>query len=249
MTTPPPIHSKVSRLFALVPSAGFGSRSGLATPKQYHALAGRRIIDHTVAVFEAMPDIEQVWVVTSPGDTVYQAPSAKVQVAPVGGSTRAHSVFNGLQALSASGVQPHDWVLVHDAARCLVTAQDIAPLIETCRSHAVGGLLAIPAADTLKQAESLAGQPNTFVSKQTLDRSAVWLAQTPQMFRVGMLLEALQSQADTEFAGVTDEASAMEMAGHQPLLVTGSAHNFKVTYPQDIALASVLLTLRQELST
>jgi 2-C-methyl-D-erythritol 4-phosphate cytidylyltransferase len=249
MTTPAPINPTVPRLFALIPSAGHGSRSGLAAPKQYHAVAGRRIIDHTVAVFEAMPLIEQVWVVSSPGDTVYQAPSAKVQVVQVGGSTRAHSVFNGLQTLAASGAQPHDWVLVHDAARCLVTAQDIAPLIEACRTDAVGGLLAIPAADTLKQAVPSTGHSSTFRSQQTLDRSTVWLAQTPQMFKVGLLLEALKAQAATEFAGVTDEASAIEMAGHKPLLVPGSAHNFKVTYPQDIALANILLKQRQEPST
>ena len=249
MTTPTPIHSTAARLFALIPSAGHGSRSGLALPKQYHALAGRRIIDHAVAVFEAMPLIEQVWVVTSPGDTVYQAPSAKVRVAQVGGSTRAHSVFNGLQALAVSGAQPHDWVLVHDAARCLVTAQDITPLIEACRSQAVGGLLAIPAADTLKHAVPSTTEPSTYLSQQTFDRSTVWLAQTPQMFRLGLLLAALQAQAVTDFAGVTDEASAMEMAGHQPVLVTGSAHNFKVTYPQDIALADILLKQRQEPST
>lgn len=249
MTTPTPIHSTAARLFALIPSAGHGSRSGLAAPKQYHALAGRRIIDHTVAVFEAMPQIEQVWVVTSPDDTVYQAPSAKVRVVQVGGRTRAHSVFNGLQALRATGAQPQDWVLVHDAARCLVTAQDIAPLIEACRADAVGGLLAIPAADTLKQAVPVDSPALTFRSHHTLDRSTVWLAQTPQMFRLGLLLEALQAQAVTEFAGVTDEASAMEMAGHQPMLVPGSAHNFKVTYPQDIALANILLTQRQEPTT
>jgi len=249
MNAPPPINSTAARLFALIPSAGYGSRSGLAAPKQYHALAGRRIIDHTVAVFEAMPQIEQVWVVTSPGDTVYQAPSAKVHVAQVGGSTRAHSVFNGFRALVASGAQPHDWVLVHDAARCLVTAQDIAPLIDACLAQAVGGLLAIPAADTLKQAVCSIGEPSTYLSERTLDRSTVWQAQTPQMFRLGLLLEALQAQASSEFAGVTDEASAMEMAGHQPLLVPGSAHNFKVTYPQDIALADILLKKRQEPST
>ena len=249
MNDPNPINPTAARLFALIPSAGYGSRSGLVAPKQYHTLAGRRIIDHTVTVFETMPLIEQVWVVTSPGDTIYQAPSAKVQVVQVGGSTRAHSVFNGLQVLACSGAQPQDWVLVHDAARCLVTAQDIAPLIDACLAQALGGLLAIPAADTLKKAVPSTGQPPIYLSERTLDRSTVWLAQTPQMFRLGPLLEALQAQAATEFAGVTDEASAMEMSGHQPVLVPGSAHNFKVTYPQDIALADILLKQRQEPST
>jgi len=235
------------RLFALIPSAGHGSRSGLAAPKQYHPLAGRRIIDHTVAVFERMSAIDQVWVVTAPDDASYQAPSAKVQVAKVGGDTRAHSVFNGLQALAASGATPTDWVLVHDAARCLVTAQDIAPLIDACSNDAVGGLLAIPAADTLKQAQpSDSSSAPAFRSQRTLDRSTVWLAQTPQMFRLGVLLAAMQAQEASAFAGVTDEASAIELAGHRPLLVPGSAHNFKVTYPQDIALADVLLKQRQE---
>ena len=235
------------RLFALIPSAGHGSRSGLAAPKQYHTVAGRRIIDHTVAVFEAMPEIEQVWVVTSPGDSMYRSPSAKVKVVPVGGHTRAHSVFNGLQTLAASGAQSSDWVLVHDAARCLVTAQDMAPLIEACIPDAVGGILAIPAADTLKQAwKDETSGASSFRSQSTLDRSTVWLAQTPQMFKLGLLLQALEAQAANDFAGVTDESSALELAGHRPLLVPGSAHNFKVTYPQDIAMADMLLTQRQE---
>ena len=150
-----------------------------------------------------------------------------------GGATRALSVLNGLNFLHAQGADAHDWVLVHDAARCLVTPGQIDALIDACAADPVGGLLAHKLPDTLKR--EVGGRV-----ADTLDRSDKWLAQTPQMFRVGMLLDALKQAGDK----VTDESSAMEAAGFQPLLVQGSAQNFKVTYPEDFALAEAVLTAR-----
>ena len=151
-----------------------------------------------------------------------------------GGATRAQSVFNGLQALLDQGVNPSDWVLVHDAARCLVTADMINQLIDCCLDDEVGGLLALRLPDTLKASRE--GRVTA-----TVDRSDKWLAQTPQMFRLGMLVRALERAGDA----VTDESSAMEAMGLAPQLVEGSAQNFKVTYPQDFALAEAVLQTRR----
>lgn len=226
------------RLWALLPCAGNGSRSGAAGPKQYECVAGQPMVLHTLAAFAAVPRLHGVLVVVSAGDGFFEnrqsVLGASVSVAPCGGSTRAQSVLNGLNALLAQGADVQDWVLVHDAARCLVTPQQIQALISACEGDAVGGLLALKLPDTLKR------EVNGRVA-QTVDRSDKWLAQTPQMFRLGALRAALQAAGDA----VTDEASAMEMAGYSPLLVEGSAQNFKVTYPQDFALAEAVLRSRK----
>jgi 2-C-methyl-D-erythritol 4-phosphate cytidylyltransferase len=189
---------------------------------------------HTLAAFAAVKRLAGVMVVVSTGDTFFDTADAMVIVAACGGSTRAASVLNGLNALRDSGASPGDWVLVHDAARCLVTPEQIDRLIDACEGDAVGGLLALPLPDTLKHAAQ--GRVDG-----TLDRSDKWLAQTPQMFRIGALREALQRCGDA----VTDESSAMEFMGLQPLLVEGSAQNFKVTYPQDFSLAQAVLQSRR----
>jgi 2-C-methyl-D-erythritol 4-phosphate cytidylyltransferase len=151
-----------------------------------------------------------------------------------GGATRAESVLAGLRELVKRGAQSTDWVLVHDAARCLVTPEQINALIDACQEDAVGGLLAHKLADTLKV------EANGRVA-QTVDRADKWLAQTPQMFRIDVLLKALEHTS----AAVTDEASAIEAMGLRPLLVPGNAQNFKVTYPEDFALAAAILNSRQ----
>lgn len=192
---------------------------------------------HTLAAFDAAPRIKQVLIVVAQGDRFLSIDHPDVRVVPCGGASRAESVRNGLLNLLESGAAAGDWVLVHDAARCLITPEAIARLIEACEPDAVGGLMALKLPDTLK------AETGGRVSA-TLDRADKWLAQTPQMFRIGPLLEALQAQAAKEFAGVTDEASAMEMAGFAPKLVAGSAQNFKVTYPEDFALAEAILRSR-----
>ncbi len=188
---------------------------------------------HTLAAFAAVPRLAGVLVVVSAGDAFLDAEDAPSLIAACGGNTRAQSVFNGLNALLSQGAVAHDWVLVHDAARCLITPTQINALIDACLPDAVGGLLALPLPDTLKRESG--GRV-----AQTVDRSDKWLAQTPQMFRIGPLLHALQAAGDA----VTDESSAMEAVGQSPLLVPGSAQNFKVTYPQDFALAEAVLHAR-----
>jgi 2-C-methyl-D-erythritol 4-phosphate cytidylyltransferase len=237
-TFPQPFpHTSGRRCHALLPCAGAGSRAGTALPKQYEPVAGQPMVLHTLAALRAVPRIAQCLVVVAPGDGFWTQPLPGVTVVPCGGKTRAASVFQGLQWLLDRGTPGDDWVLVHDAARCLVTPSQVDALIEACWSDPVGGLLALPLPDTLK-----AGMQGRVAA--TVDRCDKWLAQTPQMFRLGTLHGALTACVASGFAGVTDEASAMEMAGHQPLLVRGSAQNFKVTYPEDFALAQAILASR-----
>lgn len=242
--------SPVARCFALVPCAGTGSRAGTLKPKQYELIAGQSMVMHTLAALGSVERLQQVHVVVSPSDSHVwpEGPEGQRGRRPFeriacGGDTRAESVFNGLSYLlkegehKPEGVQAHDWILVHDAARCLITELEINRLIDACIDDDVGGLLALPLPDTLKAAV------NGRVS-QTLPRQDKWLAQTPQMFRAGQLHAALKAKQAENFEGITDEASAMEMAGFAPKLVVGSPHNFKVTYPPDFALAEDLLGSR-----
>ncbi len=229
------------RCWALIPCAGTGSRAGAAGPKQYQVLVGQPMVMHTLAAFAEVPRIDQTLVVVSPDDHFFQATqfqNTSFLIAACGGSTRATSVFNGLNALLSEGAVTHDWVLVHDAARCLITPEQINQLLNACLSDEVGGLLALPLPDTLKAAQ--AGRVAA-----TLPRADKWLAQTPQMFRIGSLLEALELAGDA----VTDESSAIEAMGLAPKLVPGSAQNFKVTYPEDFDLAQAVLVSRGRTSS
>lgn len=227
--------------YALVPCAGVGSRAGTPQAKQFQEIAGQPMVMHTLQALAGVARIRQGWVVESP-ENHFAWPEgaswpARFTRIACGGDSRAHSVFNGLKMLRTQGVQDRDWVLVHDAARCLATPAMVDTLIDQCWDDPVGGLLALPVPDTLKAAAE--GRVSA-----TVDRAGKWLAQTPQMFRLGDLLAAMAPFEASGFAGITDEASAMEMAGHAPLLVPGSAHNFKVTYPPDFALAAALLQSR-----
>ena len=226
---------------AVLPCAGNGSRAGTPVPKQYQTVAGQPMVLHTLQALAAVDRIVSTLVVVQPGDAFWpplaDALPPRVGVVERGDLTRAGSVFNGLLALRERGVPDTDWVLVHDAARCLIEPAAIDRLIDACLGDAVGGLLALPLPDTLKA--SVAGRVSA-----TVDRSDKWLAQTPQMFRLGPLIEALQARRAEGFAGITDEASAMEQAGHRPLLVPGPARNIKITYPEDFALAEAVLRSR-----
>lgn len=226
---------------AVLPCAGNGSRAGTPVPKQYQTVAGQPMVLHTLQALAAVDRIVSTLVVVQPGDAFWpplaDALPPRVGVVERGDLTRAGSVFNGLLALRERGVPDTDWVLVHDAARCLIEPAAIDRLIDACLGDAVGGLLALPLPDTLKA--SAAGRVSA-----TVDRSDKWLAQTPQMFRLGPLIEALQARRAEGFAGITDEASAMEQAGHRPLLVPGPARNIKITYPEDFALAEAVLRSR-----
>ena len=222
----------MSEFYALVPAAGSGSRMGSELPKQYLDLAGHPMIYHALTTLCASPHIGTVFVVLAPDDEHFRRYdwshcAGKLEPLYCGGATRAESVANGLLV---SELEPDDWVLVHDAARPCLTQAHLDKLIAELRDDAVGGILAVPVADTLKRADAqqrIAGTEN---------REKLWQAQTPQMFRAGLLAQAL-----SQCKSVTDEASAIEALGLSPKLVAGDSSNFKVTYPQDIRLAELLL--------
>ncbi len=238
------------RFWGLVPCAGMGTRAlapgaQAGLPKQYQVLVGWPLVLHTLAAFSGVVRLEKTLVAVAPDDDFFDRyPRAHLHwfVARCGGATRALTVLGGLQVLRESGARDTDWVLVHDAARCLVTTADIDALIDACQHDGVGGLLAHKLADTLKTASD---GPGGVRVAATVDRSDKWLAQTPQMFRLGVLRQALAQRG----AGATDEASAMEAVGLRPRLVACGAHNFKVTYPQDFALAEAVLLQRMQRTT
>ncbi len=199
------------------------------------------MVMHTLHALALVPQITQAWVVVSPGDAFAWPDdhiwSRRFTRLACGGATRAQSVFNGLNAMLCAGVPLQDWVLVHDAARCLVDPEAVKALIDACQDDPVGGLLALPLPDTLKT-QKPEDVPRV---DATVPREGKWLAQTPQMFRLGALHQALAQAAKTGFACITDEASAMERQGLSPRLVPGSAMNLKVTYPADFAFAETVL--------
>lgn len=221
------------RFFALVPAAGSGSRMGVDKPKQYLGLLGRPLIEYALLTLASHPQISRVYVVLSAGDECWEAQGIsheKLEVLHCGGQTRAQSVANGLNAI-AGAVSADDWMLVHDAARPCLRAAHIDGMIEQLADDPVGGILAVPLADTLKRAN-----PQQRIA-ETVPREHLWQAQTPQMFRHGLLSAALQAAGD----GVTDEASAIERMALSPKLVEGDARNLKVTYPRDLELAALIL--------
>jgi len=205
---------------------------GHELPKQYLDLAGRPMIWHALTTLCACPQIKTVFVVLAPDDEYFARYDwshcgEKLEPLYCGGATRAESVANGLLA---SELELDDWVLVHDAARPCLTQHLLTRMIAELRDDPVGGILAVPVADTLKRADKQQRIAHTE------PREALWQAQTPQMFRAGLLAEAL-----ARCVNVTDEASAIEAMGLQPKLVASDSSNFKVTYPQDIELAELLL--------
>jgi 2-C-methyl-D-erythritol 4-phosphate cytidylyltransferase len=238
-STPP--SSVPCRFWALIPCAGQGTRAGSALPKQYHPVAGRALVLHTLAAFAGVPRMSHSLVVLAPTDAWFAALDVSsmpnCSAVACGAATRAGTVAHGLRALRALGALDDDWVLVHDAARCLVTPALIDRLIDACVGDAVGGLLAIPVSDTVKRASD--GRV-----ADTVDRRLYWLAQTPQMFRLGVLESALLAAADS----VTDEASAIEAQGLAPRLVEGDRSNFKVTVAQDFIMAEAILLARDTVS-
>ena len=233
-----------SSCYALVPCAGSGSRSGAALPKQYVEVAGQALVAHTLQALQATDGLDAVLVVLAPDDELFErhAPEfgpPRGWVSRCGGATRAATVAAGLQDLRRRGASDADWVLVHDAARALIRPAWVERLIATCCDDPVGGLLAWPLADTLKQGDE--GAPESVNGgcrvTSTIDRRSKWVAQTPQMFRLGLLERALGAAG----AAVTDESSAVEALGLQPRLVPGAVENLKVTWPEDFDVAARLL--------
>lgn len=220
---------------ALIPAAGIGARFGTDKPKQYVEIGGKTVLEHTVCIFQNHPSIDMTVIVVSPEDVLadgFQTAFAGVEVWKIGGRTRAETVRNGVEKLLETGLaSADDNILVHDAARCCLPSEALTRLIEQAGNAAEGGILAIPVADTLKRAEG--GQISA-----TVDRSGLWQAQTPQLFRAGLLCRAL---AAANLEGITDEASAVEKLGVRPLLIQGDVRNLKLTQPQDAYIVRLLL--------
>lgn len=232
-------------VYAVVPAAGAGKRFGAAKPKQYLDLAGLTIQQRTINTLTSLPEIHRVMLVVAADDERAQKLSYQHSdklAFVTGGAERMDSVLAGLLALQASGAQADDWVLVHDVARPLVRADDVRKLLKAITGNAVGGLLANPVRDTMKRANTQNAVDHT------VTREGLWHALTPQAFRLNALINALQ-QAQADAVLVTDEASAMEHLGLQPLLVEGARDNLKITYFDDLALAHALLQARSSVST
>lgn len=224
------------RVIAIIPAAGTGTRAQRpgedALPKQYRLLAGVPMLKRAAMALLADTRIAQVRVAVSPGDIQADqllAGMPRTVIRHCGGQTRAQTV---MQALEDAGLDKGDWVLVHDAARPGLPADALQRLIDACLHADRGGLLAMPVADTVKKSDADAGSKPEV--RETISRDHLWLAQTPQMFKAGPLLNAL-AQASAQGVAVTDEASAMEACGHRPLLVQGSWRNAKVTLPDDFS--------------
>lgn len=224
------------KFWLIIPAAGIGSRMQADRPKQYLQVAGKSILEHTLGAFLGHPQLQRIVLPLSAHDHWWPASALAGHPAIVtvtGGSERADSVLAGLRLLPSLGAAADDWVLVHDAARPLLRQDDLQLLLESLRDDPVGGLLACRARDTLKLAD---GQGRV---KSTLPREQIWHALTPQMFRAGMLTDALTG-ALAQGVVVTDEASAMEWQGHAPRLVAGHSDNIKVTRPEDMQVLATL---------
>ncbi|WP_127477307.1 2-C-methyl-D-erythritol 4-phosphate cytidylyltransferase [Sulfurivermis fontis] len=227
---------KPPRHWVVIPAAGVGARMKADRPKQYLPLRGRTVIEHTLACFTHHPAISGIVVALSPGDPYWpelHIDSAIPLHVAAGGQERCHSVLNALRLL-AQHADANDWVLVHDAARPCLARSDIDQLCAELEHDEVGGILAVPVRDTMKRAD---GEGRI---SATEDRTTLWHALTPQMFRLGLLTQALEQALADGFV-VTDEASAVEHAGLRPKLVEGRADNIKVTRPEDLALAEFFL--------
>jgi 2-C-methyl-D-erythritol 4-phosphate cytidylyltransferase len=216
---------------AVIPAAGIGKRMQSALPKQYLQLHGKTILEHSVARLQALPAVKQLWVAVAADDAYFDTTALKhADIQRVkGGAERMHSVLNALTFIDE---HQYPWVLVHDAARPLVRAMDIEQLITRCIAAGEGGILACRVRDTMKRGECQVAE--------TVNREHLWHALTPQFFPTAMLRAALK---DAMQAGkhITDEASAMEWAGHTVLLVEGHSDNIKITQPADLALAAFYL--------
>lgn len=232
-----------TQYWVVIPAAGIGQRMRSDVPKQYLPLAGRSVIAHSLQRMSLHPAMTEIIVVLAKDDPYWETQSLDQVARPVttvvGGKERSDSVLNGLQAL-AGRARDDDWVLVHDAARPCVRVADIQRLIDQCAEDEVGGLLAMPVRDTMKQADENGHRVATSVARERL-----WHALTPQMFRYRELIQALE-QAKQQGTAITDDAMAMELAGKQPRLVEGHSDNIKITRPEDLELATFYLQQQGE---
>jgi 2-C-methyl-D-erythritol 4-phosphate cytidylyltransferase len=236
------------RYWLVMPAAGAGGRFGGDAPKQYAPLAGRTVLEWSLAPFLADARCVHLVVALAADDSAFEKVARRLGAqhtarlsSVIGGAQRSQSVRNGLGVLAGRAVAD-DWVLVHDAARPCLSGQDLERLLSGAASHAVGGLLAVPAADTLKRARGGGAAP---VVGETVERSGLWRALTPQMFRYERLCSALDA-AHAAGRWPTDEAQALEWLGEHPLLIEGAATNFKITASADLALAATVLHARTQ---
>jgi len=231
-------HSQSSQspaYWIVVPAAGIGARMGAGCPKQYLPLVGKTVIEHTLERLLALPNIAGIYLVLGADDDYWNDLPLALHNGihrVAGGAERCDSVLNALEQLR-DNASPDDWVLVHDAARPCIHVQSVLHLIEQVKNHPIGGILGVPVSDTLKQV-------NSSIIDLTVDRRLLWQAQTPQMFRLGLLRDCLQ-RGLTEGKLITDESSALESYGYQPLMVQGRSDNIKITRPEDLAIAAMLI--------
>ncbi len=222
--------------WALIPAAGVGKRMGSDKPKQFQMIGKQSVLEHSIQALSNVERLQRLVIVsdaTAEVTALIDRDNDAILRRVDGGAERCHSVLNGLQSL-AQQANDDDWILVHDAARPCVRIDDIKKLVQQLNDTAVGGVLGVPVHDTMKRTTA-----DDFVQK-TEPREHLWHAQTPQMFRYGLLKAALQ-QAISDGFEVTDESSAMEHAGHHPLMVEGHADNIKITRPEDLQLAEYYL--------
>ena len=236
------------RYWLVMPAAGASRRFRASQPKQYSPLAGRTVIEWALAPFLADPRCAGVVLALAAEDTAWarlaaRRPELLAVSAVAGGAQRSVSVRRALAALEGRA-QAADWVLVHDAARPCLAAHDLERLLARLGAHALGGLLALPATDTLKRAQGGSGDTGAAAVAQTVERAGLWRALTPQMFRYGRLCTALDA-AHGAGRFPTDEAQALEWLGEQPALIEGSAGNLKITTTEDLTLAAAVLQARQ----
>lgn len=221
----------------VLPCAGTGSRLDSEVPKQYLKINNKTILEHTVKVFLEVDQIDKIWIITAPDDkyienllpSLLQGLSRRIEVLRLGGATRAHTVKNAVNVIDCT---KDDWILVHDVARCCLTIKALNRLISALNDEPIGGILAMPATDTIKYSK------DGSTTDTTLERTKIFLAQTPQMFRSGILKDALN---EVDLNLITDEASAIEKINYAIRLIEGEVGNIKVTYPLDMKLAEVIL--------
>lgn len=230
------------KVFALVPAAGHGTRIGDPVPKQYLPVAGQPMMYHSIRALAAVSRIERIFVILSPMDRHWanhdwSRVAARLETIPGGGAHRPETVLNALRALDGR-VAKDDWILVHDAARPCIETELVEQFLDEMGDDPIGGLLAMPVADTLKRAED--GQRVV----ETVSRTHLWRAQTPQMFRYDLLRRGLERKPDA-----TDESQAVEALGHAPRLVEGENSNVKVTFAEDLEIAEMILLRRAQAAT
>lgn len=226
-----------NNFWVIIPAAGVGRRMGTTTPKQYLLLNDKPVLEHTLNVFLNHDAISQIIVAVSKEDEYWSTLSIGKQKSVhkvEGGKERSDSVLNGLKFIETQA-NDDDWILVHDAARPCLRQQDLSLLINKMSDHSIGGILAVPVRDTMKRADADGHRVETTVARNNL-----WHALTPQMFRYKMLKDALEKALDNH-QEITDEASAIELAGFQPELIEGHADNLKITRPEDLELAAFFL--------